>query len=402
MSKNVNWVGIQNLKVIIRDLGIRQKELTCDGVHNISQVLTGKKAITEKVSAPALVERIYKIANEKGIILPYDVTVGLLRGETNIIQDDIIKNLSSVSSISTKLIDDVDNNLKNLSNKESIEFLNQVIGILNKNACANAKLMRKYSLKLLRLDLSYENTIHAYRTLIKAYSYLRKYDDVISVAENIEDLIERCTDKEAKISFYRNIGVAYYKEKRYEESTEYFKKLKPLEKGDEFFYLTLECAIRTMKEDFKKAENLCFRILDLAKTRVNNDYTVDGYSKLADLYNRMELKDKAKEYVDYALDNISCGTSKVFRFNAYFNAFEIYNELGEDRNKIEEIFLKAYPLAIELNYLDKIEMLFETAFNMYFEQKEYTQISNMLKQVKHINIKSEILEKTMRNIAESL
>lgn len=399
---SVNLTGAKNLRKIRVDLGLAQRELECENAQNISQLETGGKAITEDVSAPALVQKIKQVMKEKGLSLPYEVTIDLLLGKFNIITDDILKKLKAAKTITTDIIFDIDINIKELSNDDSIEFINQVIDILNEDSCKNAELMRKYALKLLKLDLDFDNRIQANRTLIKAYSWLRKYDDVIATAENIEDDIEKCKDKEAKISLYTNIAVAYYQEKRYDESLQYLRKLKVIDKNNEFFYLSLESAILAMKGDLKRAEKSCFNLLNIAKNKVNNDYVVESYSKLSDVYNKMNLKDKAKEYVDYALESINCGTLRVHRFNAYFNAYEIYNELNEDRNKIEELFLKAYPLAIELNYINKLELLFENAFDRYFEERKYNDIANILKQAKGLKIKSEILEKVMERMAESL
>lgn len=397
MSKNVNWVGINNLLKIMSELGIKQKDLECKGAPNISQLITGKKAITEKVSAPALVNRLKEIELMKGK-LEYEISEDLLLGKINIITNDLIKKLDSDKEISIQRLLDIDKTLRGLNNDDSIKFLKEVIQILNKNYCENAALLMKYSIELLKLEVDFNTKMQTNKILMSAYSWLNKLDEIILTAESIEQDLDLCKDKETKRVCYINISRAYYNKGKYDECLYYLKKLKFLGKGNEFFIWTLESAIFSKKKDFEKAERIYFKILEKAKKEINNDYIVDCQSNLACLYDEMGLMGKAKENIDYALESITGGTLKIFKFNAYFNAFLIYDKIETgDMIETENFCLKAFELAIQLKLTYKVEMLFDKAFNRYFARRQYSEIRKMINQVNQINVKSEILLKLIPN-----
>lgn len=399
MSKNVNWVGIKNLEKIIKKLGIKAKELECVGVSNISQLLTGVKAITKKVSAPALVKRIYEIADEKGIDIGFEVSVDLLLGRINIISNDILKELEKEvtnNNVSINTINSINNNLKGLCNDDAIEFLNDTIQVFNNNIYANAEFIEKYAKKLLRLKLNLNQKMKAYQELIRAYRGLRKYKEIIYVAETIEEDLQICKDKDIKISCYYNIAFAYYKEKKLEECMPYYKKLKHFGEIDEFFYFTLESNIFASKKEFDRAEKGYMNVLEKAKEKCNNDYIVDSCANLAALYDEMKLNDKAKESLENAVNSINCATSKLSKSNAYYIAFKIYAKCYSDEiEKIEEFFYKALTPIIEVNDLSKLNVLVEVMFNKYFEINSYDKVIETSDKIKGLNINSDILFKVI-------
>lgn len=396
---NINLIGAKNLRKIRRDLGLKQRELECENAQNISQLETGVKAITEDISAPALFQRITQIMKERGLTLPYEVTIDLLLGTTNIITNDLLKRLKAARIVSLKMVQEIDDTLKDLSKEDSISFLNDTILILGENDCANAELIMKYSLKFLKLD----SDLKAYKWLINAYSWLNKHEDVVNIAKIIEEDIDRCKDKEIKYSCYRNIARALYYEEKDDECLYYLKKLKLLGKDSEFFYLTLESAIFRRRGNNERAEKVYLKILDKAILKNENDYIVDSISNLSGLYEEMGLIEKAREYANKAISSIRVSTERTFIFNAYYNAFEVYiKHFSNEIEEIEQFLCKALPLAIEMNLTQWVDKLFEKSFNMYFEKGEYNKISNILKQVNTINIKSEILEKLIGKIGQSL
>lgn len=392
---NINLIGAKNLRKIRRDLGLKQRELECENAQNISQLETGVKAITEDISAPALFERITQIMKERGLTLPYEVTIDLLLGTTNIITNDLLKRLKAARIISLKMVQEIDDTLKDLSKEDSISFLNDAILILGENDCVNAELIMKYSLKFLKLD----SDLKAYKWLINSYSWLNKHEDVVNIAKTIEEDIDRCKDKEIKYSCYRNISRALYYEEKDDECLHYLKKLKLLGKDSEFFYLTLESAIFRRRGNNERAEKVYLKILDKATLKNENDYIVDSISNLSGLYEEMGSIEKAREYANKAISSIRVSTERTFIFNAYYNAFEVYiKHFSNEIEEIEQFLFKALPLAIEMNLTQWVDKLFEKSFNMYFEKGEYNKISNILKQVNTINIKSEILEKLIGKI----
>lgn len=395
MSKNVNWVGIKNLEKIIRKLGIKAKELECVGVSNISQLLTGAKAITEKVSAPALVEKIKQISHEKGIDIGFEVNVDLLLGRINIITSDILKDLEKeviTNTISEDTVNSINNNLKELSNDDAISFLNDTIQVFNNNIYLNAEFIEKYAKKLLRLKLNFNQKMKAYQELIRAYRGLRKYNEIIYTAETIEEDLQICKDKDIKISCYYNIAFAYYKEKRFEECMPYYKKLKNFGEVDEFFYFTLESNRFASKKEFDKAEKGYMNVLKKAKAQYNNDYIVDSCANLAALYDEMKLNDKAKKSLEDAVNSINCSTSKLSKCNTYYIAFKIYVKCYPDEfNMIEEFFNKALMSVIDVNDLGKLNIIVEIMFNKYFEINAYDKVIETSNKIKGLKINSEIL-----------
>lgn len=400
MSKNVNFIGARNLRKIRVDLGLAQRELECEHAQNLSHLENGVKAITEDKSAPALIEKIKEVMNERGLTLPYEVTIDLLLGKSNIITNDILKRLKAKKTITLKMIEEIDNCLKDLPCEEAIIFLSDVTHILNNYEPANANTLKKYSLQLLKLDVDWDIKVRGNRTLITAYSWLNKHDEIINIAETIEQNIDRCKDKEVKVSCYRNIARAYYCVGNDNRCMDYLKKLKLLGKGNEFFTLTLESAIFAKRRDFNRAERIYFKILDKAESTCNSDYIVESCSNLAGMYDEMGLKDKAREYLNRAIESIRVSTQKIFIFNTYYNGFVIYNKYFNDEVQEIEVFLqKSFSLAVELNLKHKVNKLFDIAFNMYFESNNLNKIADMLEQIDEINIKSEILLKVMKNMA---
>lgn len=334
---------------------------------------------------------------EKGLTLPYEVTIGLLIGETNLVTSDILKRLKAAKVVTLKMVEEIDNTSKDLKDNDIVDFLVDVVETLKEKGSKCATLIIKYCLKLIKYDMDYDNKVQTYRALIAGYSWSEKYDDVVYIAESMEVEIDRVKDKTTKVSCYANIANAYYKQEKYDECLYYLKKLKLLGKDNEFFYLTLECNVLVKKGQFEKAEKAYFKILNKAIEKSDNDYTVDGYSNISALYDDMKLKNKAKEYVNKAIDNIRVSTSKIFIFNTYYNAYMIYtNYFNDEVEKIEEFFSKAFPLAIELNYNERITKLLERAFNIYFDKGEYTKIKDMLGQIEEVNIKSKMLLKLMK------
>lgn len=402
ISKNVNFLGIKNLQKIINKLGIKAKELECEGVSNISQLLTGAKAITEKVSAPALVKKINEIIEEKQIDLEFDVTIDLLLGKINIITNDLLNDLEKEakdSKISSSTISDIDNNIKELPNEKAIEFLFDVIQILYYDDFGNAHLVRKYALKLLNLKLDFDNRMKAYKDLIISYRCLKKYDDIVYVAESIEDELNNCRNKSIKSSCYTNIAFAYYKEGKSKESICYYKKLKQLGKNNnELLYLTQEADLYATENDFKKAEKMYMNVISKASIKGDYNYIVNSYSNIADIYRERDLLDEAKQYINKAIDKINCGVINIFKLNVYYNAFLIYNEF----EVLEELFYKALPLAIELKNLEKINFLIHHMFNEYLKNKEYNKIFNIIEQTKGLGINPDILVEVIENIKNSL
>lgn len=400
---SVNLIGAKNLRKIRRDLKLKQRELECENAQNVSHLENGVKAITEDVSAPALVEKINQVMKERGLSLPYEVTVDLLLGKANIITNDLLKRLKAARIITLKMIEEINDTLKDLAKEERVSFLSDVIDILGENDCANAELIKDYSLKFLKLDSDWNIKIKVYKWLITADSWLNKHDDVINTSKSIEEEIDRCKDKDIKCACYKNIARSYYCEDKDDECLYYLKKLELLGKDNEFFYLTLKSNVFRRRGNNEKAENVYLKLLNKAEEKNDSDYIVDTSSNLSGLYDDMGLKEKAREYANKAIDGIRVSTKKTFIFNAYYNAFVIYSEHFKEENSIiEEYLLKAFKLAIELKLTHRVTKLFERAFNMYFEQKKFNEITNLLNQVEEINIKSDIFKKLMQNMAQQL
>lgn len=406
MSKNVNYVGAKNLRKLRNLLGVKQYELECEGAPNISQLETGAIAITKDVSAPALKRKIIEISEEKGITLPDDIKLNLfslLLGKINIITNDILKKVDGEKVISKKSIKDIDDSIKDLSYEDIRAFLNDLIQILSEKDMyvkANAKATKKYANKFLQLNLDNDYKIRAYRQLIRAHLGLRDYEEVVDIADLIENELEICKNKEDQCSCYNNIALACHKEGKLDESAYYFKKAKQLGKGDDFFILTLESARDMKKKKFKEAEKGYLNILNKAKNEDNNDYIVESLSNLADVYYEDNIKEKSKESIDEALNSIICGTSKVFRANAYFNAFNIYNKFfSEDIEKIEEFFWAAFQLLIDTNHSERLNDLLEKAIDRYLQSNEYEKIYLIIDSLKGVkDVSSDPLLKIIENM----
>lgn len=404
MSRNVNRVGAKNLRKIRSLLAVKQYELECEGAPNISQLETGAIAITKDVSAPALEKKIIEVAERKGITLPDDIKsnlFNLLLGTENIITNDILEKVSKEKNISLESMKDIDSSLKDLSIKDLRGFLKDLMQILSKKDIyvkINAKATKKYANKFLQLNLDNDTRIKVYRQLIRAYLGLRNYEEVADIAESIECDIDMCSNKEDKCSCYSNIAFAYQQLDNLNERVKYLKKLKQLGKYDEFFYLSLNSDRHLLNNNFKEAEIGYLNILSKAKSQLNNDYIVDSHSSLANVYNEMGLEDKAKEYINKALININCGTSRVYRLNAYYTAFNIYNKFfHENIENVEEFFWNAFPFAIELNNLKKLNKIVDKMVDRYLELNQQEKIYKIASKLKGIDINPDILLKIIES-----
>lgn len=399
-SKNVNRVGAKNLRKLRNMLGVRQRDLECEGVPNVSQLETAAIAITDDVSAPALEKKIIEVASEKGIILPDDIKsnlINILLGKENIITNDILKKVNKEKDISLESIQDIDSIIQDLSIKELQDFFKDLIQVLSKKDMyvkINAKSTKKYVNKFLQLNLDNNTKIKAYRQLIRAYLGLRNYEEVVDIAESIEYDIDICSDKDDKCSCYSNIAFAYQELDNLNGSLKYSKKLKELGKYDEFFYLSLESDRYLLNNDFKEAEIGYLNILSKAKIKMNNDYIVDGYSSLAKVYTEMNFQDRAKENINEALKNITCGTSRVYKLNAYYTAFTIYDKYFDDNiEKIESFFWSAFYLAIELNNLKKLNNMVDKIVDRYLNLNKDNKIYEITSKLNGIKINPDILLK---------
>lgn len=401
MSTNSKFTAARNLRKIRKDIKARQKDLECLGIKNISELETGVKRITETV-APLLVSRINSIIEEKKLDIGYIVTEKILLGEVNIITDDILKRLREEVKkyISETTIKDIDGNIKGLNNDEAISFLLDVLSILCEDTFLNAKLIKKYSLKLLNLDLNVEIKAKAYVYKIVGHYSMEEFEEIVDLSQAIDECIDLCNDERTKVAYYSNVAMAYYKENLSEESMGFYKKLKVLgENKDEFFYLTLQADLLASNNKFNKAETMYFSILNKAQKKCNNGYIVNCYSNLADLYRRRNLLEESREFIQYALNKINSSVSDVFKFNVYFNAFLIYKDT---LSKQEEFVYKAIPLGTKLNNIEQIKFLIDYMINKYIEVGASEKIYELLDLVGDTEIKAPLVKKILKSTFETL
>lgn len=401
MRKNVDLTAGRNFKKIRKDLGILQDDLRIEGViQNISELETGAKNVSDKVGL-AILERIHQIAKEKNFTFDYDVTLDVLQGKTNIVTNDILKRLRK--GINDKLLREIDNDLNKMTNDEAVKFILDVENVLCERAekiKENSIFINQYASKLLNYELEIDIRAKAYAYIVLSYCSLKKFKEAADMAKIAENVIELSQMEKTKASYYSNMANAYYRIYKYQESLSFLKKLKNLGVYvDELFYFTLEADILAMKNKFKRAEKGYLNVLAKAEKKGDINYSVNSYSNLADVYRKTNLTDQAKIYIEKALIKINFRTDGIFKLNAYYNAMLIYNE---DLEKVEELFWKALPIAINLNDIEKVNSLIKIMLDEYMQNKMYDKICKVVDTVKGMDVNSDIFGEIIKNMYAGL
>jgi len=346
MNLEDKYISGSILRKIRTDLSLKQKDLKCEGVKNISRLENGETQMSYMI-ANRLCHKINQIIKKKCIILDYDVTVDLLMGRTSILKDDLIYKLK-VYENEDRIFDEINQVIANLDNDEAIDFMIKILQTLDTNIYKYNEKICDYCYKLLNYNLTDSTRIDIFNYLIRAHFIQNQYITVVSIGKSFSNEVYKYATNEQKEKFFGNIANAYYQLEQYIECEECLKSIFFFKKKEtELFFLSLQATCKSNLGDKDGAIRIYENIINKSLKINNFDYVANSYSDIGDLYLDSNL-DIANEYINKAINLTNKCKDKKFILNCYYNKFLISLNGGNIEN-IKNSFNFSMKLANNLN-----------------------------------------------------
>jgi len=211
------------LKKIRRDLSLRQKDLKCEGLSNISRIENREAPISYTI-AKRLCNKINKIIEERNIKLDYPVTIDLLIGKTKVLRNDLLDRLEYCENENT-IFEEINQVISNLDNNAAIEFILNVLKILNEDAYKYNEIICDYCYRIIHYSLPSRIRIDIFNYLIKSYFIQNQHVVVIGIGKSLESEVYENATQEQKEKFFGNIANSYFQIGNYNECQKMLKSI---------------------------------------------------------------------------------------------------------------------------------------------------------------------------------
>lgn len=379
MGLEDKYISGSILRKIRKDLGLKQKDLKCEGIKNISRIENGETEISYTI-ANRLCNKINLIIKEKHIILDYDVTVDLLMGRTSILKDDLLHNLKFHKNENT-IFEEINQVILNLKSDEAIELMLNVLEILNEDIYNCNEKICDYCYRLLNYNLSNYIRIDIFNYLIKSHFIQNQYIAVISIGKSFIYEVSKNATHSQKEKFFGNIANAYFQLKEYAECEKMLKLISQFtSKETELYFLLLKAVCKSQVNNIFGAIKVYESIIIKAMKIDNFDYIANSYSNIGDLYLKSDIN-IARENINKAIELIGNCTNSKFMLNCYYNKFLLSLEEKESEH-IDESFEKSMVLATELNDSVLKNKLVSNILKFYIENNYSCKIPDFIKNIK--------------------
>jgi len=312
------------LRKVRLDLGLKQKDLKCEGLKNISRIETGAVEMSHTV-ASRLCDKINQIMKEKSLTLDYKVDTDLLMGKTEIFLNDIIYRLENCENKNT-IFEEIDMVILSLKGDAFVRFMLKILKILNEDVYRYAGNICDYSYRLLSYNLPGYNLQSCTRIdviiyLIRAQLIQNQYEAIVGIGKAAFNEIYDSATNLQKESFFGNMANAYFKLKEYKECEMYLNSVFSFQNPEtELFFLSLKATCKSELGNKDEAIKIYKDIIDKGSKINNFNYVANSYSDIGDLYLKDDL-DIARKYIDKSIELTSKCTIKKFILNCYYNKF---------------------------------------------------------------------------------
>jgi len=307
------------IKKIRRDLSLRQKDLKCEGLSNISRIENRETPISYTV-AKRLCSKINQIMLERNITLDYDVTVDLLMGKTSVFRRDLLDRLEYYED-ENMIFEEINQVIANLDSDQAIEFTIKVLDVLNKNIYKHNEKICHYCYRMLSCNLTTCTKIDIFNYLIRSYFIQEQYATIVGIGESFTNEVHNHATNKQKEKFFGNIANTYFCINEYEKCEDCLNLISSFQELEsELFFLSLKAKCRSELNDKIEAIKIYESIIDKSIKISNLNYIANSYSNMGDLYLKDDL-DVARKYIDKSIELTSNCTIKKFILNCYHNKF---------------------------------------------------------------------------------
>lgn len=346
MSLEDKHISGSILRKIRADLSLKQKDLKCEGLQNVSRLENGEAQMSYLV-AKRLCKKINEIIKEKCVILDYEVTEDLLMGWTSILIDDALYKLKTRENEDT-IFEEINQIIFNLNSDEAIEFIIKTLEILNTDIYKYNEEICNYCYKLLNYNLTDYIRIEVLNYLIRAHFIQNQYRAVVSIGKSFSNEVHKNATNEQKEKFFGNIANAHYHLKQYKDCEVCLKSIISFNnKETELFFLSLQATCKGKLGNKDDAIKIYENIINKSGEINNIEYMANSYSDIGDLYLKSDIE-LAKKYINKSIELTSRCKNKKFILNCYYNKLL----LSIEENNIESIkysFNFSMSLAKDLN-----------------------------------------------------
>lgn len=312
------------LRKVRMDLGLKQKDLKCEGLKNISRIETGAIEMSYTI-ASRLCNKINQIIKERSLTIDYEVDIDLLMGKTEVFMNDIIYRLKNCENKNT-IFEEIDQVILNLKGDAFVRFILKILKILNKDVYKYAGNICDYSYRLLSYNLPGYNLPSCTRIdviiyLIKAQFIQNQYEAIVGIGKSaINEIYDSATNLQKEL-FFGNMANTYFKLKEYRECEMYLNSVFSFQNPEtELFFLSLKATCKSELGNKIEAIKIYKSIIDKSIKISNFNYIANSYSNIGDLYLKDDL-DTARKYIDKSIELTSKCTIKKFILNCYYNKF---------------------------------------------------------------------------------
>ncbi|WP_234121195.1 helix-turn-helix domain-containing protein [Clostridium hydrogenum] len=377
--------GNQEIKQIRKELGITQSELAFKGMTKsvIAKLESGERELNPK-QASMLATRF----GEFGYIVSAQVLLG---------QDkDVAEILKPIQhNITENTLYEMDEIISKSSDDKAVEIILGAINALKKDVYLYANLILKYIIKLNEFKLEKEDYIQINLDLMRIYTILERYNDVLIVSTAIKNYEgEFCKKDFAAYNF--NIANAYYYLKQYGISKKFLAKATRInEHSLDLHILTVESNILTMEKKYKESIAINEKIIKKATMSNSKLYIANAFSNIAYMFTEQSKLDEAQKYINKALSYYN-DIEVYYRFNIVNNKF--YLELKKSTATFES-FKELILLSVKARDIDRMNENI-ILYVKYCVEHDETNIVDVLKFFDKKNIiindsvKLEILKRT--------
>lgn len=390
------------LKKIREDIGVTQKMLKGKGLDNISRLERGEMTLTYATAA-ILKDKLIEVAKEKNPNLGYEITVDLLLNKTEFVTLELIKRLKDNRESTDNILMEIDEKIESLDINNNIKLLTETIQVLaeRKDKCKYSKKIKDYCYKLIKLNISRDSVVVAHLNLIKAHYNLSEYESVIAVYKIVEQMVIETYFKEQLLGI---TALAHFELEQYIQCEDMLNKIDNYSSAErELFYLTKKASCNILTGKLEVAENIYCKVLDKSIEINNNNYLLNTYSNLIDIYLSLDNINKATELLNKAEKIFYLVKDKQILFNASLS-WLIFEIRCNNKDKVKEVFNNTYRLATEMsNSRLKIKAL-NQIIQFYKEHDLKSEIYNLIMQLtKEYNSKldSEVILGAIRFLNDS-
>lgn len=380
MSLEDKYISGSILKKIRMDLNLKQKDLKCDGLKNISRLENGETEISYTI-ANRLCNKINQIIKEKRILLDYNVTVELLMGRTSILKDDLLYKLKYHKNEDT-IFEEINQVISNLNSDEAIELILNVLEILNKDIYKYNERICDYCYKILNYSLTSYIRIDIFNYLIKSHFIQNQYIAVISIGKSfVNEVIKNATHGQ-KERFFGNIANSYFQIGNYKECEKTLKDVSHFTNKETELYFLLLKAVCKSQLDNKLGAIKIYESIIIKAMKINNfDYIANSYSNIGDLYLKSNIN-IARENINKSIELIDNCTDSKFMLNCFYNKFLLSLE-EKNMDCIIKSFRKSMTLATELNDLVIKNKLVSKSLKYYMDNNMNYKIPDFIYKLKN-------------------